>query len=135
LWTGARCTLKIVSSGLEQRFDGLPVAEYDDGLLVIQARTHGARRKGLSQLDALDPDHALYIPQCPAVHTFGMRFAVDLIWLRTDGTTVRIDRDVVPWRMRFCISARSVVQTVAGRADAFRAAGVGEGPIQPVAPS
>jgi uncharacterized protein len=121
-----------VSSGLEKRFEGLPVAEYGDGLLVIRARTHRARRKGLSRLDALDPDHALYVTQCAAVHTFGMRFAVDLIWLRTNGTTVRIDRDVVPWRMRFCSSARSVVQTVAGRADAFRAAGVGDGPIQPV---
>jgi uncharacterized membrane protein (UPF0127 family) len=120
-----------VSAGLEQRFDGLPVAEYGDGLLVVQAQTHRARRKGLSRLDALHPDHALYIPQCPAVHTFGMRFALDLIWLRSDGTMARIDRDVVPWRMRFCASARSVVETVTGRADAFRDAGVGDGPIQP----
>jgi uncharacterized membrane protein (UPF0127 family) len=121
-----------VSAGLEKRFEGLPVAEYNDGLLVIQARTHGARRQGLSRLDSMDPDHALYTPQCQAAHTFGMRFSVDLIWLRMDGTTVRIDRDVAPWRMRFCVSARSVVQTVAGRADAFRAAGVGERPIEPV---
>ena len=124
-----------MSCGLEPRFKGLPVAEYDDGLLVVQARTHQARRKGLSRLDALDPNHALYIPQCPALHTFGMRFAVDLIWLRNDGTAVRIDRGVVPYRMRFCASARSVVQTAAGRADAFRAAGVGDGPIRPAAPS
>ncbi len=118
---------------LEKRFEGLPVAEYDDGLVVVQAQTHRARRKGLSRLDALDPDHALHIPQCPAVHTFGMRFALDLIWLRTDGTVVRVDRDVAARRMRFCLRARSVVETVAGRADAFRAAGVGDGPIAPVA--
>jgi uncharacterized membrane protein (UPF0127 family) len=124
-----------VPAGLEKRFEGLPVADYDDGLLVVQAQTHRARRKGLSRLDALDPNHALYIPQCPAVHTFGMRFALDLIWLNNAGTVVRIDRDVVPWRMRFCASARSVVETVAGRADAFRAAGVGDSPIQAAARS
>jgi uncharacterized membrane protein (UPF0127 family) len=110
---------------LEERFKGLPVDEYGDGLLVVQAQTHKARRRGLSRLDALVPEHALHIPQCPAVHTFGMRFALDLIWLRSNGTVVRIDREIVPRRMRFCSRARSVVETVAGRADEFVAAGVG----------
>jgi uncharacterized membrane protein (UPF0127 family) len=54
-----------------------------------------------------------------------MRFALDLIWLRKDGSIVRIDRDVGPGRMRLCPRARSVLETVAGRADAFVAAGVG----------
>ncbi len=55
-----------------------------------------------------------------------MRFALDLIWLRKDGSVVRIDRDVGARRMRFCPRARSVVETVAGQADSFVAAGVGE---------
>jgi hypothetical protein len=110
---------------LEERFTGLPVAEHAGGLVVIEAQTHKSRRRGLSRLDELAPDHALHIPQCPAVHTFGMRFALDLIWLAKDGSVVRIDRDVGPRRMRLCARAKSVVETVAGRADAFVAAGVG----------
>ena len=110
---------------LEQRFTGLPVSEHPGGLVVIEAQTHKSRRRGLSRLDELAPDHALHIPQCPSVHTFGMRFALDLIWLGKDGSVVRIDRDVGPRRMRLCTRARSVVETVAGRADAFVAAGVG----------
>jgi uncharacterized protein len=116
-----------VAADLDERFTGLPLEHHGDGLAVIEAKTHSSRRRGLSRLDALDPEHALHIPQCPAVHTFGMRFALDLIWLRKDGTVARVDRDVAPGRMRICLSARSVIETVAGQADAFLAAGVGSG--------
>jgi uncharacterized membrane protein (UPF0127 family) len=74
-------------------------------------------------LDALPADTALLIPKCPAVHTFGMRFSLDLIWLDKSGGVVRIDRDVHARRMRACIRARSVIETAAGQADAFVAAG------------
>ena len=109
---------------LEERFAGLPTTEYEGGLVVVEARTHRARRRGLSRLGALAPEHALHIPQCPAVHTIGMRFALDLIWLRGDGQVVRVDRNVRPWRIRLCRRARSVIETNSGRADAFLAAGV-----------
>ena len=93
--------------------------------MVIEAETHRSRRRGLARLDSLAADHALHIPQTPSVHTFGMRFDLDLIWLRRDGSIARVDRDVGPWRMRLCLRARSVVETRAGHADAFVAAGVG----------
>jgi len=109
---------------LDERFAGLPVAEHD-GLVVIEARTHRSRRRGLSRLAALPAEHALQIPQTPSVHTFGMRFALDLIWLDAAGTVVRVDRDVAPRRMRFCRSGRSVIECNGGHADAFLAAGVG----------
>jgi uncharacterized protein len=110
---------------LDDRFTGLPRTGHGDGLVIIEAQTHRSRRRGLARLDRLPPGHALHIPQTPSVHTFGMRFALDLIWLRNDGTVVRIDRGVAPGRMRFCAGARSVIETVAGEADAFVAAGVG----------
>jgi uncharacterized membrane protein (UPF0127 family) len=108
-----------------QRFDGLPRRELPGGLVVIEARTHRSRRRGLARLDELAADQALHILQTPSVHTFGMRFHLDLIWLRRDGSIARVDRDVGPWRMRLCLHARSVVETLAGQADAFVAAGVG----------
>ncbi len=106
------------------RFEGLPRRELGDGLVVIEARTHRSRRRGLARLDVLAPEHALHIPGTPSVHTFGMRFALDLIWLGGDGRVVRVDRDVPRRRMRFCGRGRSVIETVAGRADAFLAHGV-----------
>jgi uncharacterized membrane protein (UPF0127 family) len=58
------------------------------------------------------------------VHTFGMRFALDLIWLDRTGAVVRVDRDVAPRRLRGCRRARAVLECAAGRADAFLAAGL-----------
>jgi hypothetical protein len=110
---------------LEERFAGLPVSELDGGRLVIEAATHRAKRRGLMALDALAPEHALRIPKCPSVHTFRMRFGLDLIWLAGDGSVVRIDRDVPPRRTRLCPRASSVIETVAGEANAFLEAGVG----------
>src|SRR5664279_2053286 len=95
---------------LEERFEGLPLTELGDGLVLVEAKTHRSRRRGLSRLDALAPAHGLHIPQTPSVHTFGMRFALDLIWLDGQGTVVRVDRDVAPRRMRFCRSGRSVIE-------------------------
>jgi uncharacterized membrane protein (UPF0127 family) len=118
-------TLRAMPAELKGRFAGLPVTEPGDGLVVIEAQTRKSRRRGLSRLASLDPAHALHIPQTPSVHTFGMRFALDLIWLDGQGHTVRVDRAVPPRRMRLCLRARSVVETNAGQADTFLAAGVG----------
>ena len=124
-FVSASARLRAMPAQLQARFAGLPVTEPGDGLVVIEAQTHKSRRRGLSRLESLDPAHALHIPQTPGVHTFGMRFALDLIWLDGRGHTVRVDRDVPPRRMRLCLRARSVVETNAGQADAFLAAGVG----------
>ena len=56
---------------------------------------------------------ALHIPRCRSVHTFGMRFALDLVWLDAGGEVVRIDLAVRPWRVRSCRAARSVVEVPA----------------------
>lgn len=56
------------------------------------------------------PDHALLIPRCRSVHTFGMRFALDLHWLGPDGEVIRVDRRVPPWRVRSCRAAAAVVE-------------------------
>ena len=108
-----------------ERFAGLPHRALPGGLTVVEANSGKSRRRGLAKLDSLPGDHALLIPKCPSVHTFGMRFALDLIWLGKGGAVVRVDRAVPPRRMRVCTRARSVVETAAGQADAFVSAGVG----------
>jgi uncharacterized membrane protein (UPF0127 family) len=50
------------------------------------------------------------LPGTRSIHTFGMRFALDLVWLDGEGRVVRIDRDVRPWRVRGCRAARTVVE-------------------------
>jgi uncharacterized membrane protein (UPF0127 family) len=118
-----------------QRFAGLPRRALPDGLTVVEARTGKARRRGLSRLDELPGDHGLWIPRCPAVHTFGMRFGLDLIWLGKGDALVRVDRAIPPRRMRVCVRARSVLEVPAGRADAFLAAGIGAAAARSSIPS
>ena len=120
------------TTGHTARFAGLPHRSLSGGLTLVEADSGKARRRGLTGLDSLPADHALLIPRCPAIHTFGMHFALDLIWLGKGGAVVRVDRGVAPRRMRACMRARSVVETVAGGADTFLAASVGTPDAAPV---
>jgi uncharacterized membrane protein (UPF0127 family) len=112
-------------AGWHQRLERLEVVTLPDGLRVHVARRARERRLGLARLDDLDPRHALRLEPCRAVHTFGMRFALDLIWLARDGAVLRVDRAVPVRRHRLCLRARSVVETRAGEADHFLRAGLG----------
>jgi uncharacterized membrane protein (UPF0127 family) len=107
-----------------ERLAGLPVRELDGGLMVAEASSRKARMHGLAKLDELPPGEALHIPKCFSVHTFTMRFPLDLIWLDKSGKPVRVDRAVKPSRLKTCLRARSVVECNAGHADAFLAAGL-----------
>ena len=59
------------------------------------------------------PAEGLLLPRTRSVHTFGMRFALDLHWLDGDGAVVRVDRAVPPRRLRTCLRARSVLEVPA----------------------
>ena len=107
-----------------ERLDALPGRDLPGGLRVAEAHTRAARLKGLAKLDAMPESAALHIPKCWSVHTFTMRFPLDLIWLARDGSVVRIDEAVPPRRLRTCVRARSVVEANAGYAGAFVAAGL-----------
>ena len=106
------------------RLDALPTRDLPGGLRVAEARTRAARMKGLAKLDAMPASMALHIPKCFSVHTFTMRFSLDLIWLDKAGEVVRIDEVVPPRRVRTCLRARSVVEANAGCARSFVAAGL-----------
>jgi uncharacterized protein len=79
------------------------------------ARSGWARLRGLA-LRRQPPDEPLLIPRCRSVHTFGMRFAIDLVWLGRGGQVLRVDRAVPPWRVRSCRGAVEVLELAAGRA-------------------
>jgi uncharacterized membrane protein (UPF0127 family) len=106
------------------RLDELETRELEGGLRVAAARRRDERMRGLARLDAMPAGYALHIPRCRSVHTFTMRFPLDLIWLGGDGELVRVDRAVPPNRVKSCLKARSVVEVNAGAADAFLAAGL-----------
>jgi uncharacterized protein len=78
--------------------------------LVIEARGPAGRLVGLAGRRGLPAGIALHLRRCRSVHTFGMRFPLDLVWLDGTGAVVRVDRDVPSCRVRTCRAARSVLE-------------------------
>jgi uncharacterized protein len=56
----------------------------------------------------------LLIPRCASVHTFGMRFALDLYFLGADGEVVAVRLAVPPRRLAFCRRGSAVLELPAG---------------------
>lgn len=78
------------------------------------------RLLGLAWMPAPPLRVGLLLPDTRSVHTFGMRFALDLLWLDAGGCIVRIDRAVVRRRVVACREATAVVEAAAGSAGALR---------------
>ena len=74
------------------------------------ARSARARLLGLALLRRVPPGTVLLIPGCRSVHTFGMRFAVDLLFVDADGRPVRVVRHVRPGRVVSCRAAAGVLE-------------------------
>ncbi len=59
------------------------------------------RARGLLGKKGLPEGDVYLFPRCNAVHTFGMRFALDIAFLDRDGHVVSLHENVRPWRMVF----------------------------------
>jgi uncharacterized membrane protein (UPF0127 family) len=103
------------------RLDSMEEQELAGGLRLAVARSHRQRGVGLMGLAELPPGRALRIPRCSSVHTFWMRFPIDLVWLDGDGRVLRTDEGVRR-RVSWCRGAREVVETRAGEGAAYAAA-------------
>ncbi|MGA7109911.1 MAG: DUF192 domain-containing protein, partial [Terracidiphilus sp.] len=76
----------------------------------VEVADSGAKRsKGLLGRTGLAPGEAIWIVPCESVHTFGMKFAIDLIYLDRQLRIRKIRSNVRPWRMSGCLTAHSVV--------------------------
>ena len=96
---------------LPRRLRRLPRYEIGGGLVALEARGFRARLLGLALLRDLPPGHALLIPRCRSVHTFGMRFAIDVRFLDDQGATVRAVEGLGPWRVLCCPGAAAVLES------------------------
>jgi uncharacterized protein len=72
------------------------------------------RRRGLLGRDGLPRGHALVIAPCNSIHTFFMRFPIDVLFVRKDGEVVKISRSVPAWRLRMAPRAFAVIECRAG---------------------
>lgn len=78
------------------------------------AHTGPTRRKGLLGRDGLERGEGLWIAPCESVHTFFMRFPIDLVYLDRERRIKKARSAVGPWRMSACFSAHSILELPAG---------------------
>jgi len=72
------------------------------------------RNKGLLGRSRLAPGEGLWIIPCEAIHTFGMKFPIDLIYLDRKNQIRKLCSNVSPWRLSACLSAHSVLELPSG---------------------
>ncbi|MET0305499.1 MAG: DUF192 domain-containing protein [Solirubrobacterales bacterium] len=80
------------------------------GREVPVASSFGARLLGLARLDRDEAGPGLLIPRCSSVHTFAMRFPLDLVFLDHAGRPCSIRREVPPRRIAWDRRAGAVLE-------------------------
>jgi uncharacterized protein len=93
-----------------------------DGTIILQAcylaNNAWTRLCGLLGRSGLASEEALLLDPCNSIHTFFMRFSIDVIFLSKDWRIVRIVRSIPPWRhTRLHLRARRALECQAGFAD------------------
>jgi uncharacterized membrane protein (UPF0127 family) len=95
--------------------DGRELARVE---LAITARR---RARGLLGRSALAPGHALWLAPGRSIHTVGMRFAIDVVFLDRETHVVAIREQMVPWRLTWGgWRARGVLEFAAGEVARLR---------------
>lgn len=84
------------------------------GSAIDVASRGGSRSKGLLGRDGLAPGGGLWIVPCEAVHTFWMRFPIDLVYLDRAKRVKKVRSNVQAWRISGCLTAHSVLELPAG---------------------
>lgn len=77
------------------------------------ANTHWSRLRGLMCTDAatFPAGKALWIVPCRGVHTFAMRFPIDVVYLDRGQVVVHLEKNLMPWHMApIRMSAASVLE-------------------------
>jgi uncharacterized protein len=75
-----------------------------------------SRMKGLLGRSSLEPGEGLLIKPAPSIHTWFMRFPIDVVFLDRDLTVVDVVDGLRPFRTASRRSARAVLELAAGEA-------------------
>lgn len=76
------------------------------------------RKTGLLKHNCLEPGDGLWLVPCEAVHTIGMKFPIDILFLDKKRRVVKVRSNVGRWRMTGSLRAHSVLELPAGTAEA-----------------
>ena len=84
------------------------------------AKNFWERLVGLLGTRSMAPGEGLWLPKCQGIHTFGMAFSIDVIFLDRTGKAVRIAGHVAPNRTGPVeMTADGVIELPEGTLDRF----------------
>ena len=78
------------------------------------------RKTGLLKHDRLERGEGLWITPCEGVHTAGMKFPIDVLFLNRKRKVVKIRAAMPRWRLALCLWAHSVLELPSGTAAATK---------------
>lgn len=81
-----------------------------------RAETPAQKNRGLLKHTSLEPGDGLWIKGTNAVHTFFMKFPIDLVYLNRRLEVVKVRHAVGAWRLSWAMRANSVLELPAGMA-------------------
>jgi uncharacterized membrane protein (UPF0127 family) len=94
----------------------LTLRGHDVGIKVSIAATAKERMRGLLGRDSLHCDEALLLHPCRSIHTFGMRFAIDVLFLDRHRRVATLHHDVPRRRVLFNLRATQTLELPSGTA-------------------
>jgi uncharacterized protein len=84
---------------------------------LMTAFDSATRRKGLLSQVSLPPSAAMIIAPTNAIHTFFMKFPIDIAFVSKSGRVLKIRSGVPAWRMTGSLRAFAVLELAAGSLD------------------
>jgi uncharacterized membrane protein (UPF0127 family) len=78
------------------------------------ADTSAKRRRGLLKHSKLDPGEGLWITPCEGIHTFGMKFPIDVVFLSRQKKVIKVRPNMVRRRLALSLRAHSVLELPVG---------------------
>lgn len=94
----------------------LHVCGQNTGIKVFVTETAHERMRGLLGRDHMPPDQALLLKRCRSIHTFGMGFAIDVLFLDRHARIAAIHHDVPKRRMLLNLRAIQTLEMSSGAA-------------------
>jgi uncharacterized membrane protein (UPF0127 family) len=81
---------------------------------VVPAFDSASRRRGLLKHESMPEGSALVIAPTNAIHTFFMKFAIDVVFVARDGTVVSVRHRLEPWRIAAAWRGFAVIELPSG---------------------
>jgi len=74
------------------------------------AADSAARNRGLLGRSSLAPGAVMIIAPCNAIHTFFMKFTIDVVFVDRGGRVRKVYKAVRPWRIRMALGSYAVLE-------------------------